>query len=163
MDENTDTKKDEDKGFDKILDDLLESLEKIFGELNMDDEYEYYCEDCEALESLTYGSGICRYDRKWHSLCAEACDMFRLKKPGSYRSNESEDPTDFNDVRNPEHYCSGGIECLDAIKASMPHEAFVGYLKGNVIKYIWRYDKKGQPYKDLQKALFYLRRLIDEI
>ena len=128
----------------------------------MNDEYNYYCEDCEALESLMYGSGICRHDRKWHSLCAEACDMFRLKKPGSSAFDESADLSGFNDVLYPEHYCSGGIECLDAVKASMPHEAFVGYLKGNVIKYIWRYDKKGQPYKDLQKALFYLRRLIDE-
>ena len=42
-------------------------------------------------------------------------------------------------VNSPSHYASGGIECIDAIKASMSHEAFLGYLKGNVQKYMWRY------------------------
>lgn len=61
-------------------------------------------------------------------------------------------------VNHPEHY-QGSIECLDAIEASMTHEEFCGYLKGNIIKYVWRYKKKGLV-TDLEKSEFYLKRLI---
>ena len=60
---------------------------------------------------------------------------------------------------SPPHYNSGDIECIDAIKESMTPEAFKGYLKGNIQKYIWRYEaKKGV--EDLKKAQWYLNRLI---
>ena len=62
-------------------------------------------------------------------------------------------------VNSPPHYNSGNIECIDAIEESMTPEAFKGYLKGNIQKYIWRYElKKGV--QDLKKAEWYLNRLI---
>lgn len=71
---------------------------------------------------------------------------------------------DKNDpVNHPSHYASGGIECIEAIKASMTHEALCGYLKGNVQKYLWRYEKKIAPVEDLKKASWYLTRLIEEV
>ena len=66
-------------------------------------------------------------------------------------------------VNHPSHYTQGGIECIDAMKASMSDEAFKGLLKGNVIKYIWRYEKKVNPLEDLKKAKWYLERLIKEL
>lgn len=66
-------------------------------------------------------------------------------------------------VEHPSHYANSSIECWDAIKASMPHEAFCGYLKGNVQKYIWRYEKKAAPVEDLRKASVYLNKLIEEV
>jgi len=48
-----------------------------------------------------------------------------------------------DNVNHPIHYTSGGIECLDAIKASMSEEAFKGSLKGNCLKYLWKYEQKG--------------------
>lgn len=65
-------------------------------------------------------------------------------------------------VNHPAHYTQGGIECIDAIRASMTEEEFAGYLKGQVIKYIWRYKHKGKPAEDLKKARFYLDRLIGQ-
>ena len=65
-------------------------------------------------------------------------------------------------VNHPGHYCKGGIECIDAIKASMTEEAFKGFLKGNVMKYVYRYESKEKPLEDLQKAKWYLERLIKE-
>ena len=65
-------------------------------------------------------------------------------------------------VNHPGHYCKGGIECIDAIKASMTEEAFKGFLKGNVMKYVYRYESKEKPLQDLQKAKWYLERLIKE-
>ena len=64
-------------------------------------------------------------------------------------------------VENPDHYNTGAIEAIEAIRASMPPEQFFGYLKGNVMKYLWRYDYKEKPIEDLRKADWYLNRLID--
>lgn len=66
-------------------------------------------------------------------------------------------------VNHPPHYTSGGLECWDAIKASMTEEAFRGYLKGNVMKYLWRYEKKVNPSEDLKKAKVYLDKLLEEV
>ena len=67
---------------------------------------------------------------------------------------------DIDMVNHPPHYTDGRVECIDAIQASMSDEAFEGFLKGQVMKYIWRYDKKGKPLEDLKKAEWYLQRLI---
>lgn len=56
-----------------------------------------------------------------------------------------------DNVNNPAHYADSGIECIDAMRASMTPEAFKGYLKGNVQKYIWRYEKKIAAKEDLEK------------
>ena len=66
-------------------------------------------------------------------------------------------------VNNPEHYNQGGIECIEAIKASMSGEEFRGYLKGNALKYLWRYQDKGNPVQDLAKAKWYLEKLEKEV
>ncbi len=69
---------------------------------------------------------------------------------------------EFDPVDKPYHYNKGGIECIDAIKASMSAECFKGYLKGNILKYVWRYEEKG-VIQDLEKARVYLSRLIEEL
>lgn len=64
-------------------------------------------------------------------------------------------------VNHPSHYTQGDIECIDAIEASMTFDAFCGYLKGNVQKYLWRYESKGKLIEDLEKAQWYISKLID--
>lgn len=64
-------------------------------------------------------------------------------------------------VNSPKHYAGGGVECIDAIKASMSSEAFKGYLKGNIQKYLWRYEKKVASLEDLHKARVHLEWLIE--
>lgn len=63
-------------------------------------------------------------------------------------------------VNSPPHYKTGGIEAIEGIEASMGPEAYAGYLKGNIMKYMWRYERKGKPVEDLKKARWYLDRLI---
>ena len=75
----------------------------------------------------------------------------------------SDAPQESCPVENPDHYNTGAIEAIEAIKASMPPEQFFGYLKGNVMKYLWRYDYKEKPIEDLRKADWYLNRLIDAL
>ena len=66
-------------------------------------------------------------------------------------------------VEQPDHYNKGAIEAIEAIKASMPEHEFRGYLKGNALKYLWRYDYKGKPIEDLRKCRWYIDRLIKEM
>ena len=65
-------------------------------------------------------------------------------------------------VNHPAHYTSGGIECIDAIRASLGDKAFADYCKGNIIKYLWRYRLKNGA-EDLRKAQFYLNRLVEAL
>lgn len=58
-------------------------------------------------------------------------------------------------VNHPEHYNSGDIECIDAIRAALTPEEFRGFCKGNMIKYAWRERHKGGD-ESLEKARWYL-------
>ena len=73
--------------------------------------------------------------------------------------NDEVEPTN-NAVQHPSHYTQGGIECIDAIRASMTADGFCDYCKGNIIKYIWRWRDKG-GIEDLRKASVYLDWLIN--
>lgn len=71
----------------------------------------------------------------------------------------------YDNVNHPQHYISpNGFEVIDVI------EAFTSGLggieatdTGNIIKYILRWDKKGKPVEDLEKAQWYLNHLIDRV
>ena len=67
-------------------------------------------------------------------------------------------------VNSPNHYLAGSIECIDAIEASASSaDAFMGYCKGNVQKYLWRMEHKGKPKEDALKAQWYLNKLISKL
>ena len=65
-------------------------------------------------------------------------------------------------VNSPPHYNQTGIECIDAISAATDSN-FKYYLQGNIMKYLWRFDYKDKPLEDLQKAKWYLDKLIEEV
>ena len=65
-------------------------------------------------------------------------------------------------VNNPDHYSSGNIECIDAIRAALTDEEFKGFCKGNIIKYIWRERNKGSL-ESVRKANWYTERLIEDM
>ena len=63
-------------------------------------------------------------------------------------------------VNHPPHYTDGGgIECIEAIEAQLTTEEYQGYLRGNCVKYLWRWRHKGGK-TDLAKAQWYLDRLL---
>ena len=63
-------------------------------------------------------------------------------------------------VRRPDHYTAGGIETIDYIKAKMSPEAYMGYLRGNCLKYLSRAELKNGV-EDYRKAAVYLGWLIE--
>ena len=66
-------------------------------------------------------------------------------------------------VNSPEHYNKLDVEAIDLIEMSMTSNEFLGYLKGNVLKYIIKYRHKGKAAEDLGKCLWYLTRLKDKV
>lgn len=66
-----------------------------------------------------------------------------------------------DDVNHPEHYTNGDVECIDAIESALGKTRFQGYLRGNVMKYIWRAGLKNDELEDLKKANWYLSKLME--
>ena len=61
-------------------------------------------------------------------------------------------------VNHPSHYKVGGIETIDFIEAKE-----LGYLLGNVVKYISRADHKDNKLENLKKAQWYLNRVVSNL
>ncbi len=74
----------------------------------------------------------------------------------------AEGDKDIDMVNSPSHYNQSGIECIAAIQAALGPN-FKYYLQGNIMKYLWRFDYKGKPLEDLQKAQWYLNTLIEDV
>lgn len=87
----------------------------------------------------------------------------QLHAPGdpSEWTPEAVVPPGLDLVNHPPHYNASSIETIDAIEAALTPEEFRGYIKGNVLKYVWREKHKGGD-QDLAKATWYLNRLKPE-
>lgn len=68
--------------------------------------------------------------------------------------------TKHDPVDHPSHYTQGGIETIDFIRAKLSKEEFVGYCRGNVLKYLSRGPHKG-GIEDYRKANVYLEWMIE--
>ena len=66
-------------------------------------------------------------------------------------------------VEHPPHYTAGKVECIDAIESATEGLTGVeGFGVGQVIKYVWRWKRKG-GLEDLKKCRWYLDRLIAHV
>lgn len=68
-----------------------------------------------------------------------------------------------DNVNHPSHYCQGGIECIDVLKAATVGKTGIeAVCVANVIKYLFRYENKN-GLEDVKKAQWYINRLIQEL
>lgn len=74
-------------------------------------------------------------------------------------ATESKEKDRFVNVEHPSHYNQGGKETIDIIEDFLTFEEFIGFLKGNVLKYMHRYKSKG-GIEDIDKANWYLNKLV---
>lgn len=66
-----------------------------------------------------------------------------------------------DDIKSPGHYTWRGRECEEIIgDITQGAEGKEAYYLGAVVKYLYRYPKKGTPLKDLQKAKQYIDMLM---
>lgn len=63
---------------------------------------------------------------------------------------------------NPDHYTIGGIETIDYLQAKLSKEQFRGYLLGNIIKYMSRYQYKNGV-EDVKKSQWYMNKLLESL
>ena len=116
-----------------------------------------FCDDCNGcdvclLEKFSSGV-ICDFDEWPDDKLAIAYDHVykngEARLDGSHFKNEEvkmdENVPDM--VNHPQHYTQGGIEAVCV---------------ANVIKYLWRYEKKNGT-EDIRKAKFYIERLLKEL
>lgn len=76
-------------------------------------------------------------------------------------SEEAEAQRVVDNVNSPNHYASQSIECIVAMEAMLSPEEFIGYLRGNIFKYQWRYKQKN-GIEDLKKAQWYQNKLLEK-
>lgn len=73
---------------------------------------------------------------------------------------EKESVAPKDNVNHPSHYNQGKIECIEAIEsATIGKSGIEAVCVANVIKYLWRYEKKGGK-ESVEKAMWYLNRLL---
>jgi len=61
-------------------------------------------------------------------------------------------------VNHPAHYGQGKIECIEYIEDFLSEDEYIGYLRGNIAKYMHRWRYKG-GLEDVRKAIWYSTRL----
>lgn len=65
-------------------------------------------------------------------------------------------------INHPVHYTSGKVECIDAIEsATCDLTGIEAVCTANIIKYVWRWKLKN-GIEDLEKASWYLHKLIEK-
>lgn len=62
-------------------------------------------------------------------------------------------------VNHPPHYTQGAVECIDAIAAQLTRSQLIGFLRGQIAKYNWRLEAKGDARENLAKLRWYAERL----
>ena len=82
------------------------------------------------------------------------------KEDRAIKMPESSKP---DNVNHPKHYCKGGVESIDFVKAAVSNlSGFEAVCVANIIKYMWRYKEKN-GLEDVMKAAKYLEWLQEEV
>ena len=80
--------------------------------------------------------------------------------------NDEAQPKTDNKVKNPAstHYeLWNGTEAIDVIKQMLTPEEYIGFLKGNILKYQLRLGKKDAAEKEMIKIKDYQRELNESL
>ncbi len=64
---------------------------------------------------------------------------------------------------NPDHYKTGNVEAIDAIRSALGHQGFINYCRGQVIRYLWRIGKKDDALVEIGKAQCYAQWIKDTL
>ena len=106
-----------------------------------------YDDECPEEHGNKVGYYVDEYPNDWEEVFEESTPTYTA--------------TNTKDVVNPQHYKNGEVECIEAIKSAVVgKDGFSGYLVGNCIKYLFRYESKGGV-TDLEKSNWYVNKLID--
>jgi len=88
---------------------------------------------------------------RWHTELKHKHWAYEPNQPIPIKQEETKQ----DNINHPPHYTIGGIEVIDYIRAKLTPEEFIGFCRGNVLKYVSRAPHKGGV-EDLKKAKNYL-------
>lgn len=97
-------------------------------------------------------------DQKNKTLGQNIEEIIHVRPQNTYADNENKNDL----VNHPQHY-TGDIECIDVIKQQFGLDGMIKFCLGNAMKYIFRCEHKGTTKMDLQKAVWYLNKAIDNM
>ena len=120
------------------------------------------CADCplKCDEITQTDASDCSFDEMDEALIDDLYE--RLMLLGKSKPYPAADVNKENDmVDNPEHYTFGGIETVDYLKAKLTKEEFVGWCRGNALKYLSRAGHKDEELQEYRKAAKYIEWIID--
>ena len=78
--------------------------------------------------------------------------------PYNIRPGAIVEGVDPDNVHSPQHYTKGKIEVIDFILDQQ-----LDFISGNIIKYVCRARHKGKLKEDLEKARWYLNKLLETL
>jgi len=84
-----------------------------------------------------------------------------LQEHGFMQTDEEPEKKD-DLIHHPNHYNWRGTECKNCIWEFEGDEGYKRYCEGNIMKYLYRYEKKGTPLQDLMKGREYWDFLIEQ-
>lgn len=97
---------------------------------------------------------------------AEIIDKLSSYNPDEIKNdkeNNKEDNKEDNNgdnIEHPQHYTSGGVECIDAMQITQGKEAVKSFCICNAFKYLWRHENKNGT-EDIKKAIWYLKKYVE--
>ncbi len=119
-------------------------------------------ESCAGVEFDDYingHGGVCGF---WEGKYGHCCCVLR-KDLEKIEDTDERMNTNKEMINHPSHYTAGKVECIDAIEsATTCLQGLEAVCTANVIKYVWRWKFKNGV-EDLEKASWYLNKLIDQI
>lgn len=126
-------------------------------EVTLDRNYLYHT-DAYVEMPVDHPTSEKEIDREW---CSKNKPIDRSQDPNYLYKENSDICEDM--VNHPEHYMKGGMETIEYLKAKSSKHGFETYLRLNAMKYLSRAEEKENTLQDLEKALWYLNRLIKEM
>jgi len=82
--------------------------------------------------------------------------LSNLKDYELYMLAQEQEDDKMSMVDHPKHYNIGKMEIIDIID-----DWKLGFYEGNIVKYVMRAKHKGKQMQDLEKAKWYLDRLLE--
>ena len=86
----------------------------------------------------------------------EANAYFQKKVKAQWKENKIKDM-----VKAPQHYADRKYQTILVLQDTLSTEEFLGFLKGNAMKYLSRAGKKDAQLQELNKAKVYLQWAIE--
>lgn len=131
--------------------------------MNEDGQYANNQEMMDHLKELSNkGKQRKDYSRVWENFIAKANLKDALEERMDVIGQNGNDGLHYDESQYPNEKCPDHynlpIQPWEYMESMMSCEAFIGYLQGNVIKYVSRFQEKGGV-ADIDKAIHYLQKM----